>query len=260
MKAIIFRHCLTALVFISFSAVSPKLLFAQQQNAVQSHAWLVYQGNHQLSDKWSLHTEYQFRRHDYLSKPQQSLSRIGMDYSISKKVMVTGGYGWIVTYPYGQFPIDYMNNEHRIWQQLVLRDQYGRFSVDHRYRLEQRFIETKKLNPSGNYVHDDFVFRQRARYRFNVVYPLNKSTMGDHTLFAFANDEVFLGFGKGIGRNIMDQNRLIGGLGWKVNNHCTFQAGYLNQYVQKPNGDKRENNHTAWGMIQYHFDFRKHQA
>jgi hypothetical protein len=232
-------------------------VLAQQQSAVQTHAWVVYQGNHLLNDRFSIHTEYQFRRHQYFEEPQQSLTRIGLDYAISKKVMVTAGYGWIVTYPYGQFPVAYQNNEHRIWQQLVLRDYYGRFYTDHRYRLEQRFLETKKLNSTGVLMHDDYVFRQRIRYRFNLVYPINKSTLTNHTLFAYVNDEIFLGFGKGVGRNIMDQNRLMAGLGWKVNNQFTFQSGYLNQYIQKPDGDRRENNHTVWGMIQYHLDFRK---
>lgn len=230
---------------------------AQQQTAVQPHAWVVYQGNHLLNDRFSIHTEYQFRRHQYFSAPQQSLTRIGLDYAVSKRATVTAGYGWIVTYPYGQFPVAYRNNEHRIWQQLILRDQHGRFYVDHRYRLEQRFLETKKLNSNGVFMHDDYVFRQRIRYRFNVIYPINKPTLTKHTLFAYVNDEIFLGFGKGIGRNIMDQNRLMAGLGWKVNDQITFQSGYLNQYLQKPDGDRRENNHTVWGMIQYHLDFRQ---
>jgi hypothetical protein len=232
-------------------------VWAHQQTAVQPHAWVVYQGNHLLNDRFSIHTEYQFRRHQYFSEPQQSLTRIGLDYALSKKVMVTAGYGWIVTYPYGQFPVSYQNNEHRIWQQLILSDQHGRFYTDHRYRLEQRFIETKKLHSNGDFKHDDYIFRQRIRYRFNVIYPINKPTLTNHTLFAYVNDEIFLGFGKGIGRNIMDQNRLMAGLGWKLNNHITFQSGYLNQYLQKPDGDRRENNHAIWGMIQYHLDFRK---
>jgi hypothetical protein len=54
--------------------------FSQKNIANQQHAWVTYQGNHKLSAKWGLHTEYQWRRADYFQDWQQSLLRIGLDY------------------------------------------------------------------------------------------------------------------------------------------------------------------------------------
>ncbi|MFM7729334.1 MAG: hypothetical protein ACKO7B_21725, partial [Flavobacteriales bacterium] len=38
--------------------------FAQKQISEQEHAWLMYFGNHRITDCWGLHTEYQWRRAD----------------------------------------------------------------------------------------------------------------------------------------------------------------------------------------------------
>ena len=80
--------------------------------------------------------------------------------------------------------------------------------------------------------------------------------MDDQTLFLAFYDEVFLGFGKGIRANVLDQNRLYSALGWRFNAHTNLQLGYLNQYVFKPNGTSSERNHTLQFAITHNFDFR----
>ncbi len=71
------------------------------------------------------------------------------------------------------------------------------------------------------------------------------------------NDEVFLGFGKDIGKNILDQNRFITAVGYQFSPNFNFQMGYLNQFVVKSNGIQMERNHTFWTSIVYNIDFSK---
>lgn len=71
------------------------------------------------------------------------------------------------------------------------------------------------------------------------------------------NNEVFLGFGRGIGKNILDQNRYIAAVGYKVSPNFNFQVGYLNQIIVKSNGIQIERNHTLWTSIVYNIDFTK---
>ncbi len=232
-------------------------LFLHAQTATHTNSWWMYFGNHRLNDKLGLHTEYQFRRHDIVSDWQQSLMRVGLDYHLPKKAMVTAGYGWIVSFPYGEQPIPAKFTEHRIWQQLVLQQNIGRFNFQHRYRLEQRFLENVSLDVVGNKVVDGHRFRQRARYRFFLAVPISNKTMEDNTLFFSTYEEVFLGFGKGIQRNILDQNRLYFALGWRFNKDVNVQLGYLNHYVIKGDGDHREMNHTLQCGLTYNLDLRK---
>ena len=131
----------------------------------------------------------------------------------------------------------------------------GPFYLNHRYRLEQRFIEKAFLNFNNEKVIEGFNFRQRARYRFMVSIPLNHNTMKDNTLFLGAYNEVFIGFGPGIGKNILDQNRLFGALGWKFNSKTNLQVGYLNQIIVKSDGIQIERNHNLQLSLTHNFDF-----
>jgi hypothetical protein len=225
-------------------------VFSTAQSVNQSNAWFMYFGNHRLNDKFSLHTEYQFRRSDMGQNWQQSLMRVGLDAHVNN-ALITAGYGWIVSFPYGEQPIPLKFTEHRIWQQLILKQQAGRIYFNHRYRLEQRFLENVSLNNEGQKIVDGFRFRQRARYRFFASYPLNHKTMEDKTLFLAAYEEVFLGFGKGIQANVLDQNRLFFALGWRFNSAANIQLGYLNQHVFKGDGVYKENNHTLQVGVTY---------
>lgn len=231
----------SALAFASLSLTS---LFAQKQIDDQVHGWLVYQGNHHLSNKFDLHTEYQWRRADGFADWQQSLARVGLDYKLNTNCSFSGGYAWVLSYPYGSQPIPSQTIEHRLWQQVILKQPIGNFQVQHRYRLEQRWIDTQ--------------FKQRMRYRAQVLIPLQKSFVDKKQgLFMNVNDEVFLGFGKGIGKNILDQNRFIGAVGYQFNKDFQIQMGYLNQFVIKTDGLHMERNHTLWTSVAYNFDFSK---
>ena len=133
-------------------------------------------------------TEYQWRRADGFRNWQQSLLRFGLEYEINPKVSVMGGYAWIKTFPYGTQPILHEFNEHRMFEQVNLKDKAGRLEVQHRYRIEQRILEQYALNSSGNVVQVDPVFRNRIRYRALVMLPLSRKTMGDQTLFLSINN------------------------------------------------------------------------
>lgn len=120
--------------FYSFS-------FAQKQISTQSHAWVVYVGNHKISERWGFLTEYQWRRNDFFLQLQQSLLRFGIDYYGKQGEQYTAGYAWVKTFPYGNQPIAHINNEHRVWEQFTFKNKVGRIEFNHRYRSEQRFIE-----------------------------------------------------------------------------------------------------------------------
>ncbi len=253
------RHCTPRILFAAMGLWIGLLnaeVSAQGNTVTQDHAWLMYFGNHRLSERWGLHTEYQWRRNEGLQNWQQSLMRIGVDYYTKAGPLFTAGYGWILSYPYGQQPIAYSFNEHRIWEQMILTSKAGRFNFNHRYRLEQRFLEQKRSNGEGDYVADGTILKQRVRYRFMVSIPINHKEMEDNTVFLALYEEPFLQFGKHVGANIMDQNRLYCALGWRFNKAMNIQVGYLNQYIAKADGINAERNHTLQVGFTYNVDFR----
>ena len=233
------------------------IIIAQKNISNQFHAWALYTGTHNIAKNVSLMTEYQWRRANGFQHWQQSLLRFGVDYSINPKISTMIGYAWVKTFPYGEQPILHEFNEHRIFEQVNLKDKIGRFEIQHRYRIEQRLLEQYAKNATNDIVQVDPVFRNRIRYRAMVMVPLSRKEMGDNTLFLNVNDEIFAGFGKGIAKNPLDQNRFIAALGWKFNPQANVQLGYLNQFVIKSNATDMERNHSLWISMVYNLDFTK---
>jgi hypothetical protein len=228
------------------------------QIADQTHGWYNYFGNHRISERWGLHTEYQWRRHGLVNEWQQSLMRVGVDHHMTNGAIVTAGYAWIRTFPYGEMPFAYEFDEHRIWQQLVMGQKLGRFNFQHRYRLEQRFMERKTPDGDGEgFQHLDYIFRQRIRYRLLITIPLMGPELKNNSLFLAVSGEPFIQFGRNLGLNVLDQNRLYAGLGWRFDKRRNIQIGYMNQYWFKADGVRAERNHTLQVAVTWDLDLRK---
>ncbi|UNY97620.1 DUF2490 domain-containing protein [Zhouia spongiae] len=192
---------------------------AQDQGEDELGAWYMYFGNYKLSEKFSLHTEAQFRYYEVTDNFNQMLLRTGINYHINDRFMVTAGYGYIETDAlYAEFQNEPNASENRIYQQLVVKDNWGKFRLNHRYRLEQRF-----LSAAGN---SDF--QNRVRYRLQITYPLSE------TFFMNVYDEIFLN----LQDTVFGQNRLYGALGAKINNNVSVQLGYLKNHFSNTKFDR----------------------
>jgi hypothetical protein len=233
--------------------------WANAQNIVdQDLAWLALFGNHRLNDRWGLHTEYQLRRHGPVEHWQQSLLRLGADYYLPTGPILTAGYAWIHTWPYGEQPIAFEFDEHRIWQQLIFNQDAGRFHFNHRYRAEQRFLEQRQLiGGTGESEAFGYQFKQRARYRIFVSYPLMRQIYPHGKMYLASYNEIFVGFGRNIDRNVFEQNRLYGGIGYRFTKDSHIRIGYLNQYIIKSDGVLAERNHTVELAFTWNVDMRK---
>ena len=246
------------LKFLSgFIFIVPFIGIAQKNIINQRLGWVLYTGTHKLTERVNLLTEYQWRRANGFQDWQQSLLRTGLEYEIIPKVSVMGGYAWVRSFPYGAQPILHEFDEHRLFEQVNLVSKVGRLEVQHRYRIEQRFLEQYALGNTGAVVQVDPIFRNRIRYRALALLPLSRKTMEDQTLFLSVNNELFVGVGKGIAKNPIDQNRFIAALGWRFNTNANVQVGYLNQFVIKSNAIDVERNHALWTSIIYNLDFTK---
>lgn len=219
----------------------------------QFHAWYVLMGNHTLTDHIRIHTEAQFRRAGIITPTQQHLFRVGIDYKLNNNLILTAGYCYVYTGSYGKQPAVIPFNEHRGWEQLVLLHKVGRAGIQHRYRLENRWIERYDASLQSNKVF----YANRFRYRLQITIPLNKSELSRGTIFAVANDELWVNFGKEIRFNVFDQNRAYAGLGFQINKTCNVQLGYLNQLIFKSDGMRVENNHILQLAFFCNLDFRK---
>ncbi len=183
--------------------------------------WLIYFGNKKINNKWNIHHEIQYRNYNAIGDLEQLLIRGGLGYNLTENNNnILLGYGYILSENYINTEDKVQVNEHRIYQQFITKQQFGRFNISHRYRLEERFVES--------------VFKLRFRYFLSCKVALNNSKLQKKTFYLSAYNELFIGSKS----PQFDRNRLYGGLGYQHNSKLKFEAGYMNQFFSSSNRDQ----------------------
>jgi len=200
--------------------------------------WFMGFNQTRLHKNWSIHAEAQYRSFEITPNTEQVLLRGGVNYHINNSAFASIGYAYITNYSYDKEQLQGVQvSENRIWQQFLMRNNVGRCFFEHRYRLEQRWIQSNNNNR----------YLDRIRYLIRVTVPLNKKVVEKKTLFLSFYDEVFIHFSA----TPFDRNRLYGAIGYQFLPNANIQLGYLAQTV----------NNTTKQYLQaaifYNVDFRK---
>jgi len=155
----------------------------------------------------------------------------GVQYTLPNNNNVFIGIGDYRTY---DFPGNYKSlsvREFRMWEQFVMKNTLDRIRLEHRYRIEQRWIE-------GNY-------RNRFRYRFNPVIPVNKKQLTGNTFYFTAFDEIFF-------TNeapYFERNRFFIGAGYQFTKLFALQGGFIRQYDYRKTDDGSGKNFLQFSAL-----------
>ena len=184
--------------------------------------WLIYIGSKKIDQKWNIHHEVQYRNYNAIGDLEQLLLRTGLGYTFNKgKNNVLLGYGYILSENYIANTNDKVSvNEHRIFQQFTNKQKIGAITLNHRYRFEQRFVESD--------------FKMRFRYFLGLNIPLYSKEATKKSYYISAYNEIFLNTKS----SIFDRNRVYGGLGYHINKNIRLEAGYMNQFFETTGRDQ----------------------
>ena len=237
---------------------------AQRVREPQQHLWVSHWGDQRISDRWSFHTEGHWRRDNLGKDWQQLLLRPAINFHLNDQVLLTQGYSYYFNYAYGDHPIRYQNWEHHLFQQVQLSGQaIGRARLQHRFRMEERFIA--RLKPSADDPSqgefDGYAYQSRFRYRVWLTVPLGHDQVEPGVFSANLYDEVFLSFGDSQRLDYINQNRISALVGYQVSKPVSLLAGYLYQTIQRPGAasgaDLIELNSTLHLALVCNLDVRK---
>jgi hypothetical protein len=183
--------------------------------------WLIYFGNKQIDNKWNLHHEVQYRNYNALGDLEQLLLRTGVGHTFNNQNNLLLGYGFIRSENYrNNSDTQDIVNEHRIYQQFIIKQRSKSYSLQHRYRFEQRFVESE--------------FKLRFRYFLALNLSLSSKGLSEKTPYISVYNELFIN-GQD---NAFDRNRLYGGIGYLFNSKVKTEIGYMNQFFQNASRDQ----------------------
>lgn len=207
-----------SIVIIAFLCCSSSLV-AQETGENTFGSWALYFGTNKVSEKFSIHTELELNHYELFNNFNQFWLLLGLNYDLSENSSVTVGYGYFNTDPtFVEFTIEPRTTENRAFEQFTTSQKLGKLNLQHRYRLEQRFINTPSEAITGH----------RFRYRLQLTHPISAKW------FINVFDELFINFQQ----PTFDQNRLFLGIGHKLSENISVQSGYLKLHLQSLHYDR----------------------
>jgi hypothetical protein len=191
-------------------------LHAQKSNTGN---WFIYFGNQKIKKKWNWHNEVQYRNFNFMGDLSQLLVRTGIGYNLTENNNnILLGYGFINSQKYLSNSNEKVGtNEHRVFQQFITRQSFNKVFLQHRYRIEERFLPND--------------FQMRFRYFLGINIPINKPRLEKNAYYFSAYNEIFIN----AQQNIFDRNRLYGAIGYIFNKNIKMEAGYMAQTLESTN-------------------------
>lgn len=197
----------------------------------QSLLWTRYYNLLNITNKWSLHSEFDNRV--FLNSLEQNLSLIRVQgrYKINSEIEIGAGYVYFsVSTQDPQLTYSFNVPEYRGQQDIIWKQDIGKFVIGQRFQVEERFFH----NADKVELLQGTTFFWRFRYRLQGEYNIWKKD--NQYLKAIINDELMINGGKNVAKNTFDQNRIYAALQYGVNKKIALEIGYLNSFQQRASG------------------------
>ena len=230
---------LAGALLVCFGMATPAAA-ASEDNAA---AWYNYQGDHPFSkgNPWGTTLALQWRRNRGGIQPLQTLAQFGIFRKINPHITVSGGYIFLSTNRYGQYPTLATFPEHRTYE--IVSFNYGipkNWGMTNRLWFEQRHLGQMVPNAAGTgYNVGSYRYENRFRYLLKFTHPLP----WENYYFAIQS-EIFFNYGKNVYKNVFDQNRAFTGIGYRFRPDLRVEVGYMEHTVQGRGGNLYQHNHT----------------
>lgn len=244
-----------------FYLIIVNLLFSNlnyaQVKEINNNVWLHYFGKNMISEKLSFSFEATMRYANGFSEKQQYFIRPSIDYQFTKEFMGSVGFSHYNTYSYGNPSMNKIDTpENHFWIQGTYVHNSGKLKITHRLRDEFRYVGIAATQANGDLEIDHYDYRNRMRYMLLFNYPLIKKVEMTK-LFALFGDEVFMNLGSNAGKTFLNQNRLIGGVGYNFNKNHQMQLSYIHQNIWNYTNTFQESNPTIRLTYVTNFDLSK---
>ena len=192
--------------------------------------WIGATSSMRFTYHWSLFVQGELRTWEMASNLNELLWRIAIIYDLNKSSLVSIGYVRVDTWPFDDDLYDKFD-ENRFYQEYLIKHNWGKTKLNHRFRVEQRWITTKEYGTE---------FSSRLRYKIQFTIPLGKTKVEPGTYFIKALNEIFVDVDRfdywfdyeerAVGLN---QNRLMVSFGRQMTMLSSLRLGLMWQHRPK---------------------------
>jgi hypothetical protein len=197
----------------------------------QNILWTRYYNQFLLTEKWSLHSEFDNRLFLKPTRENLYVIRIQGRYKINNHLEIGSGFAYFsVDTQVPEINPDYNTPEYRGQQDITWKINTNKVTLTQRFQIEERFIH----NTTKEDLLPSTTFFWRFRYRLQADYIFWRKEK--QLLKAIVSDEIMFNFGKKIIKNTFDQNRIYAAIHYGLNSHLAFELGYLNSFQRRTNG------------------------
>lgn len=195
-----------------------------------------------LSPKFNLIFDSQLRSGHQWKQPETFILRPGLTYVLNKSVSISAGLALIRNWKTIEGVRDGIS-DNRIWQQLGINKQVKNAVLQHRIRMEERWIPTLKV-AGTTVVKSDPMFNARFRYFARWISPFSKTKKLTKGMYwAVQNEFFFNAVGAShANKKLFDQSRTYAGTGYRLGQHADLELGYMLVYIEGRNRDYTTNN------------------
>jgi hypothetical protein len=240
------RHRAVGLALVVLHISLVRGVAQERETVTQGIEWFAAHTVIQFNDKFTFLADGHVRLAQAF-KPMQFQARAAGEFALSKQwSFIPLGYAYTWNPLYGKQPNRFVNNEHRLFEQITFKHSARAAKLSHRLRLEQRFMEVHTMvnNELANHGYD--LYTNRFRYKFQLQAPISTREDGEPLLDVVVWDELFVSFGENVTFHKPDQNRAFAGVSYHFAKNLSLIGGPYYQLLIKAGGTKQENNIGVW--------------
>lgn len=205
-------------------------------------AWLFSAGSYKIKGKLNVIYDVQFRTSDGWKQPETFILRPALALTMPKGSQLSMGFGWVRNWRNVSGIRDGVN-DNRIWQQWIKVQSFSSSTLQHRLRLEERFVSS--LQVSGNQLlKRNPQFNARLRYFNRFIQPFKKTGKLTKGPYWVLQNEIFVNLvgSKSTHGHVFDQSRTYAGTGIRLNTAVDLEMGWMAQYALGRNSNHIVNN------------------
>ena len=213
-----------------------------------THAWGSVFMNGPYKKSWGLHLDAQVRSAEQSRSVKSWLIRAGLQRKLNTRHSLALGYAYVWTQTIAAGFRSHQP-EHRIWQQWLYQHPLLGSTLQHRFRLEERFIGNGQIT-EGSGIAAPALYSTRLRYFNRLLLPVGTSKPFEQGPFVALQNEVFLNVtGKSkLNGYIYDQNRLYIAGGYRINRRLDLELGYMRRHLRLRSTNSHQH---IWQLVTY---------